>query len=460
MSDYSAIQTIPVVFACNRLFGCYATVTIVSLIQNSSPDKFYKLYILHSELTSEEINIIEGLSTKHVCIKCVDTAPFVNNTALPSNIRFPKETYYRVLIPEIFKDYDKIIYLDSDIVLLEDIALLYNIDIGNNIFGAIVNPASQSHADYCRDVLHIDYKKYFNSGVLLFNNKAFRENRIQKKFFQMLEKAEKYRFVDQDLLNVCCSGKVKLLDIKWNYMWQYDSVDEKFLPLPEFMPAYKQCKSPAIIHYTTAVKPWNSPDKKLADIWWKYAKKSPYYQKFQKELKTDNAVELILSQLRNYHIEIKNAKSGKNLTVNGNDFCKTFQIEAENSGMLSLCFKSPEKRFENDFLPLKNNYTSIKIDSREILSAPVETRHDKPFVYNLPVREGQIVVISFEQQYHQYSKWELQKLIFSLNVNNPGILNNIVNLRKKVEKKIKRTKLSDCFSLVKCLFKRQKPADS
>ena len=99
--------------------------------------------------------------------------------------------------------------------------------------------------------------------------------------------------------------------------------------------------------------------------------------------------------------------------------------------------------------PFWIDYTSIQINGREILSQPVAVWHDKPFRYEMPVEDGQDVYVAFETRYHQYSKWELQSVIFALNVVNSIILKKIRKLRKSVAKKIKRQKTSKIFSITK-----------
>lgn len=107
--------------------------------------------------------------------------------------------YFRFFIPEIFAHYEKVLYLDSDLICLRDIADLYRVDIGGNLLGAvrdveyarIYNENCEIKGyrvkDYCDDILKLkDYTHYFNSGVLGFNIKKCREFALTDKLLKRL----------------------------------------------------------------------------------------------------------------------------------------------------------------------------------------------------------------------------------------------------------------------------------
>lgn len=92
---------------------------------------------------------------------------------------FTMSIFYRLFIPELFTQYDKAIYIDSDTVVNDDIAKLYNVELGDNLFGACTDSSIQfvpKMVKYIKDVLALDPKKYINSGMLVMNAKQFRDN--------------------------------------------------------------------------------------------------------------------------------------------------------------------------------------------------------------------------------------------------------------------------------------------
>ncbi len=123
---------------------------------------------------------------------------------------------------------------------------------------------------------------------------------------------------------------------------------------------------------------------------------------------------------------------GKGSMIEGSELKQSISLKAIKSGKLQLTFKGPDRRANNVRYPLWIDYKSIKIDGKEILSSPVATWHDKPFKYEMPVKDGQVVKIAFKQQPHQYAKSELKDVILKLNPNNNYIKTNIDKIVTKV----------------------------
>ena len=127
---------------------------------------------------------------------------------------------------------------------------------------------------------------------------------------------------------------------------------------------------------------------------------------------------------------------GQGQVIETNNKIQNITIKAIQDGKLRLDFRGQDKRFEGVRFPVWADYKSIKIDGKEILSAPIATWHDKPFRYEMPVKDGQIVKVEVVQQYHQYSKDELKDVILKLNPNSEYIKENIEKLTNKIYKKI------------------------
>lgn len=125
---------------------------------------------------------------------------------------------------------------------------------------------------------------------------------------------------------------------------------------------------------------------------------------------------------------------GKGIMIEGAELKQSISLKAIKSGKLQLTFKGSDRRANNVRYPLWIDYKSIKIDGKEILSSPVATWHDKPFKYEMPVKDEQVVKIAFEQQPHQYAKSELKDVILKLNQNNNYIKTNIDKIVTKVAK--------------------------
>lgn len=180
---------------------------------------------------------------------------------------YSNSIYYRIFIPSLFHDYDKALYLDADIVVIDDISKLYFEELGDNLLGAITDDVvngNDSFKKYSETVLGIKPTQYFNSGILVMNLKELRKFEIESKFVHLIGT---YNFdtiaPDQDYLNYLCRGKVKYIHKGWDKMPMEDndfSDDDLHL-----------------IHYNMFRKPWHYSEVPYEDFFWNYAKKSSYY---------------------------------------------------------------------------------------------------------------------------------------------------------------------------------------
>ena len=266
-------KNIPIVFATDKNYFPYFLVTLESIIQNSSAENNYDILLLHTELGKDEEKIIQAQIKKlsNFSVRLIDVSDLtekysLNDLMTINHLRI--SAYYRLLIGEILSNYDKIIYLDCDLVVVHDVAELYNVDIGNNYLSAVKDVVITSeyilNKDFCNYIKNLgmqDIKNYFNSGVLIMNLKAIRQNNLSKKFLKVAVQNTKY-FHDQNVLNIVCEGKVHFLEKGWNIQCQRKySVDNFF-----------------ILHYCSHKKPWNTKDIIYSEYWWNYARSTFYYE--------------------------------------------------------------------------------------------------------------------------------------------------------------------------------------
>lgn len=258
-------KTVPVFFACDDNYVKYLMVVIRSLIDNSSIAYDYKIYVLHTNVTEENKNKVYAMQTSNVFVDFVDVSGELAKIEKKLSVRdyYSLTTYYRIFIADMFPQYDKVIYLDSDIVLNRDIADMYKYNLGTNYVGAtrdylVAN--TDLFGDYVENVLGISRSAYFNAGVLIINAKAYRKNHLKRQFVDLLNT---YTFVvaqDQDYLNVLCRDKILWIDSKWNVQMSE--------------PAERPYNKIGLVHYNFAQKPWHVKTGKYADLFWKYAEKT------------------------------------------------------------------------------------------------------------------------------------------------------------------------------------------
>lgn len=263
-------REIPIFFTIDDGYAPFLAVALNSAIKNSNPDRCYKAIVLHQGLNETNIQKLNALETDNFKIEL--TPMRANFEALDDRMSnrlrcdyFTLTIYFRLFIPAMFPQYDKGIYIDSDVVLTEDIAKLYDTDMGDNFIGAC-NDLSIADIPplvaYTENAIGVKKQEYVNSGVLLMNLKKMRERDLEGHFLNLLNT---YHFdsiaPDQDYLNAMCNGKIYYLDESWDAM-----------PNDAKPPLKKTC----LIHYNLFSKPWCYDGIQYADEFWKYAADSGY----------------------------------------------------------------------------------------------------------------------------------------------------------------------------------------
>ena len=162
-------------FACDNAYVPFLAVTLTSLKENCNPKRDYALRILHTGLDPENIRrLTDSFASDGFTMEFIDITQAVEQFADKLHTRdyYSKSTYYRLFIPDLFPGLNKALYLDSDVVLLGDVSELYDVDLEENLVGAIPDSVVGSIpalALYTKKRLRVAADHYFNAGVLLMN---------------------------------------------------------------------------------------------------------------------------------------------------------------------------------------------------------------------------------------------------------------------------------------------------
>lgn len=263
-------REIPVFFTIDDGYAPFLAVALNSAIKNANPKRNYRAIVLHQGLNETNTAKLKALETDNFRI---DITPMKANfealdDRMSNRLRcdyFTLTIYFRLFIPAMFPQYDKGIYIDSDVVLTGDIAELFDIEISDNLIGAC-NDLSIADVPplvaYTENAVGVKGKEYVNSGVLLMNLRKMRECDMEGHFLNLLNT---YHFdsiaPDQDYLNAMCNGRIYYLDEMWNAM---PNDSRPMLP------------KTSLIHYNLFSKPWCYDDIQYEDEFWKYAENSGY----------------------------------------------------------------------------------------------------------------------------------------------------------------------------------------
>lgn len=284
-------NVVPVVLAANQNYVPILYTCAQSIVNHTSNERKYEIYIFHTDIEKESQKVFhEQLERDNVRFTFIDVTRHVLGYRLEAKEHITTETFYRFLILDILKDYDKVLYLDCDMIIMRDIADLYDIELGNTLIGAAKDPdfmgqcngANPATEKYCREVLKIKSPfQYFQAGVLLFNVSELKKVTTVKELLEMSDTGI-YKYSDQDILNVICEGRVTYLDMAWNLL--VDCNHERWHKVIKFAPYYildeyeEARKHPYIIHYAGFLKPWMKPDEDFAEEFFKVARTNPYYE--------------------------------------------------------------------------------------------------------------------------------------------------------------------------------------
>lgn len=286
-----AENSIPVVFAANNSFVPMFAACLRSLIDHVSEDYNYDVVLLQTDVTKENKAILSGMieGYNNVCLRFFDVSGMIRDYDLRANAHISVETFFRFLIQAILPGYDKVLYLDCDLIVNADVAELYQTDVEGYMLAAALDPEIQGHLNgasreigrYIANELKLrNPYEYFQAGVLLFNEKQMREAYSLEQWLTFA--SVPYKFSDQDVLNRYCEGRVKFLDMAWNLITDCDHtrVSHIIVHAPqEIQQAYhKAHAAPKLIHYAGHRKPWHKPTEDMAQYFWSALRKTPYYE--------------------------------------------------------------------------------------------------------------------------------------------------------------------------------------
>lgn len=185
---------------------------------------------------------------------------------------FSKAAMYRLLIPVIIPA-DKVIYLDIDTIVTDDIKNLWKKRI--DYAGAVIDPCSILH----KNRLNAQLEDYYNSGVIVFNCKKIRENMPDYKE-RIIKIQEEYvlHLKDQDIFNIIFKDHITNLGYEWNI--DAHNLKEKEESKRVSRLKDKAFEKPSIIHCMGKEKWWNYDGLAFCKTWDKYAKE--YIPQFRK----------------------------------------------------------------------------------------------------------------------------------------------------------------------------------
>lgn len=272
------MNTIPIVFAFDANFEMPAGVCIYSLLSNADSTTFYDIFILHNsenDFSNSRIRLFEEIFPQcRITFRCVN-----GDFHGAYEIRGITETaYYRLLIPKLILEYDKVLYSDVDVIIREDLTKYYALALDDYYFASVnLVPVMDSDLyNYVKSLGMQPSDGYFYSGNIIVNSKLLRVNDKVNLFLSHQDK--RYRFQDMDIINMTCGSRIKSLSPAFcltNTYYQAILNERERLKTYYTEEEMAYALKYGIVHYNGA-KPWKDVCLNM-DIWWEYYRKSIFF---------------------------------------------------------------------------------------------------------------------------------------------------------------------------------------
>lgn len=268
---------VEIALICDDNYVTPTCVVIQSLIETKKIQTFYNIHIICASLTEENVDTFLRFNSDTVHIHII----FQDADLLASLHTFEENTYcvatpaalFKFKLPELLPSLEKVLYLDGDILVREDLSDLFETKLGNAYLAAVLD----SGIMYFRNKYIDQVGQYFNSGVMLINLAQMREDSLTEKLIQAKVQMHDSSLMDQNVFNCTCAGRVVFLPIRYNFLpinllrasekWSLTQLNQLYGT--EY--ANESClfRDAAIIHFASKDKPWKDDSVAFADDWFR-----------------------------------------------------------------------------------------------------------------------------------------------------------------------------------------------
>lgn len=243
----------------------------------SAPRSRFSVHVLHSVPINDEDGrklraTLDAVSAELHLLH----VPAQDVADLPEGY-FPRSVWLRILLPELLPSVDKVLYLDADTVVVDDLTPLWETALAPDLVGAVTNPLYPFMPPYYRDALGIARPEdYFNSGVLLMDLDQMRREETATRLREYAIQHPGNWYPDQDAFNVVCQGRRRALHPRWNVQSTIYELKDAELPFPADRTAEAR-QHPAVVHFIGPFKPWSYLCRHpLQHLYFEHARATPW----------------------------------------------------------------------------------------------------------------------------------------------------------------------------------------
>lgn len=270
-------KVIHIAYLSDSKYLPYTMVSLNSAIMNKNYKKIYHIHLLALDFTTKDIQKIKTMEQKNVKIDVYNISKKELDLSHLGRFASFDTALQKIFIAEMLPFVDKVLYLDADTIVQQDLSQLYNTNLKEQYVAAVKDGLMYQYPEHIEELPLKNPNFYFNSGVMLMNLKKIREDNLQRKALIYFNTHNEI-FGDQDIFNVIFSNKVQALSYRYNCNSVF--FEEKGI---EFLADFYQESMPenplnvytnaSILHFA-GYKPWTQWFKNpyLKTIWSAYAK--------------------------------------------------------------------------------------------------------------------------------------------------------------------------------------------
>lgn len=267
--------TIHLAYMTDRNYLPYVETSIYSAYKNKKLATFYQVHIIAKDFTAADIKEIKRLEKDKLKINIYPAKPLNLDMSHLGRFASFEISLQKLFIAEYLK-IDKVLYLDADTLVLDDLSTAYQTDLKNNYVAAVKDGLMYQHPEHIAEIGLAWRGFYFNSGIMLLNLKAIRQDNIIKSALIYFNTHQEI-FGDQDVLNVVFKDKVAPLSYRYNCNSTFFEEKSaaflgKFYEEHVPNPPQKVYETAAILHFA-GHKPWTPyfTHEYLKSLWQSYA---------------------------------------------------------------------------------------------------------------------------------------------------------------------------------------------
>lgn len=177
---------INIAFILDDGFVIPTVTSLTSIMENKNPDTILNIYLITNNLSPKNISLFNKLGNHNnvnINIKRVNNS-YDEFCMLSDTFKVTTTALFKFNLPEILSELDKVLYIDGDTIIQQDLSNLYNTEL-NECYAGVVKDlrALFYYKPSILERLNISHKAYFNSGVMLLNLNKMRIDNISKKLF-------------------------------------------------------------------------------------------------------------------------------------------------------------------------------------------------------------------------------------------------------------------------------------